>query len=89
MYQLTQAKLGFLIQPFVDKAMAVIKDALNASSLSRRDIDDVILVGGSTRICILRNAILEYFNLQPKDNVNVDTIVCRRSVCLLRLQRYD
>jgi len=73
--QLTQAKLGFLIQSFVDKAMAVIKDALNASSLSRRDIDDVILVGGSTRILVLREAILKYFNLQPRDNVNVDTIV--------------
>ena len=72
---LTQTKLGEVIKPLIDKAMNVIEDALGACVLKKEDINDVILVGGSTRIPVLRDTILQFFNLPPKDNANVDTIV--------------
>ena len=72
---MTRSRLEMIIKPFIDRAMDVIKDALQASGLEKGDINDVILVGGSTRIPVMRDAILKYFNLPPKDNANVDSIV--------------
>ena len=73
--QMTRSRLEMIIKPFINRAMDVIKDALDACGLENGDINDVILVGGSTRIPVMRDAILNYFNLPPKDNANVDTIV--------------
>ena len=73
--QMTRNRLEMIITPFINRAMDVINDALEACGLEKGDINDVILVGGSTRIPVMRDAILNYFNLPPKDNANVDTIV--------------
>ena len=73
--QMTRSRLEIIIKPFIDRAMDVIKDALEACGLEKGDINDVILYGGSTCIPIMRDTILNYFNLPPKDNADVYSIV--------------
>ena len=73
--QMTRYRLEMIIKPFIDRAMDVIKDALEACGLEKGDINDVILYGGSTCIPIMRDTILNYFNLPPKDNADVYSIV--------------
>ena len=73
--QMTRYRLEMIIKPLIDRAMDVIKDALEACGLEKGDINDVILYGGSTCIPVMRDTILNYFNLPPKDNADVYSIV--------------
>lgn len=70
-------KLEFqqLIKPLVDKSIASCQKALADADLTIQNIDEVILVGGSTRVPYVRAAVSEFFGKQTKHDINPDEVV--------------
>lgn len=73
--RLNRATFDNMISGFVDKAMNIAKDALNAANLKPSDIDEILLVGGSTRIPLIREEIKKYFGKEGNKSVNPDEAV--------------
>lgn len=66
------------IQRTIDKMDALFeKDAVQDEGIGKGDIDNVLLVGGSTRIPLVRDRVEEFFEQEPKYNVDPDTVVAR------------
>ena len=73
--KMTRAKLEELTREFIDRAMVITKRAMDASPFKTGDIQEVILVGGQTRMPALQKAVQEYFGKQPNMSVNPDEVV--------------
>jgi len=73
--KLTRARLEEMIKDIVDRTMDIVKRALEAARLTPQDIDDVVLVGGSTRIPLVQQKIKEFFGKEPHKGVNPDEVV--------------
>jgi molecular chaperone DnaK len=72
---LTKAKFEQMISTYVDKTIACCKTALKGAGLKVADIDEVILVGGSTRIPVIQEAVENFFKKKPNKSVNPDEVV--------------
>ncbi len=72
---LTRAQFEKLIDPFLPRMMEPCKTALEQAGLSTSDIDEVLLVGGSTRIPIVQKKVEEFFGRTPSKGVNPDEVV--------------
>ena len=72
---LTKAKFEQLIDDLVKRTIAPCKAALKAADLSTSDIDEIILVGGSTRIPAVQEAVEKFFGKKPSKGVNPDEVV--------------
>lgn len=72
---LTRAKFESLISDLVKRAIEPCKSALKDANLSASDIDEVILVGGSTRIPCVQKAVEDFFGKAPSKSVNPDECV--------------
>ena len=72
---LTRARFEALIAHLVDRAMEPCVQALDDSGLNPTDIDEVILVGGSTRIPAVQQSVAELFGRDPSKTVNPDEVV--------------
>jgi molecular chaperone DnaK len=72
---LTKAKFNQLIEDLVKRTIAPCKKALKAADLSTTDIDEIILVGGSTRIPAVQEAVEKFFGKKPSKGVNPDEVV--------------
>jgi len=64
-----------LISEKVEETITACKNALNDADLSASDIDEVILVGGSTRTPYVKQAVENFFGKKPQDNINPDEVV--------------
>jgi len=64
-----------LIAAKVEETITACKNALNDADLSASDIDEVILVGGSTRTPYVKQAVENFFGKKPQDNINPDEVV--------------
>ncbi|ACO04281.1 MAG TPA: molecular chaperone DnaK [Persephonella sp.] len=73
--KLTRARLEEMIKDLVDRTMDIVKRALEEAKLTPADIDDVVLVGGSTRIPLVQQKIKEFFGKEPHKGVNPDEVV--------------
>jgi molecular chaperone DnaK len=73
--KLTKAKFEQLTAKLVERAIACAKSALKNAGLKTSDIDEVILVGGSTRIPAIQDAIENYVGKKPNRSVNPDEVV--------------
>lgn len=73
--KLTRAQLEELTREFLDRAMQITKRALEASPFKQNEIDEVILVGGQTRMPAIQRAVEEYFGKKPHMGVNPDEVV--------------
>ncbi|MCD5384449.1 MAG: molecular chaperone DnaK [Candidatus Pacebacteria bacterium] len=73
--KLTRAKLTELAQEYIDKAMEITKRAIEASPFKAGDIDEVILVGGQTRMPAISDAVKAYFGKDPNKSINPDEVV--------------
>ena len=73
--KMTRAKLEDLAREFVDRAMAIAKRAMEASPFKNPDINEVILVGGQTRMPAMQKAVEDYFGKKPHMGVNPDEVV--------------
>jgi molecular chaperone DnaK len=72
---LTRAKFEQLIADLVKRTIAPCEKALKAAGLSKSDIDEIILVGGSTRIPAVQEAVEKFFGKAPSKGVNPDEVV--------------
>ncbi len=72
---LQRAKFEQLISEIVERTIAPCRSALQNAGLSTSDIDEVILVGGSTRIPIIQEAVQRFFGKAPSKGVNPDEVV--------------
>ena len=72
---LTKAKFEQLIADLVKRTIEPCQTALKAAGLSKSDIDEIILVGGSTRIPAVQEAVEKFFNKKPSKGVNPDEVV--------------
>lgn len=71
----TRAKLEELAQEYVDRSIDITKRALDASPFKLADIDEVILVGGQTRMPAIHDAVKKLFNKEPNKTINPDEVV--------------
>ena len=72
---LTKAKFDQLIDDLVKKTIDPCKAALKGAGLAKKDIDEIILVGGSTRIPAVQDAVEKFFGKKPSKGVNPDEVV--------------
>ena len=72
---LTKAKFEQLIDDLVKRTIAPCKTALKNAELSISDIDEIVLVGGSTRIPAVQEAVEKFFQKSPSKGVNPDEVV--------------
>ena len=72
---LSRSKFEQMIDPFVKKALKPVRAALKDSGLSKKDIDEVLLVGGSTRMPYVQDAVEKFFGKKPNSSVNPDEVV--------------
>jgi molecular chaperone DnaK len=73
--KITRAKLESLVEDLVQKTIAPCETALKDAGLSAADIDDVILVGGQTRMPLVQEAVKKLFGKEPRRDVNPDEAV--------------
>jgi len=74
-FTLTRSKFESLIQKYLKRIQTCCKQALKDSKLSSVSIDDVVLVGGSTRIPIVKDLAKKLFDREPNTSVNPDEVV--------------
>ncbi len=72
---LTRDTFAGLIQPLVARTIDSCKQAMADAKLQQKDIDHVVLVGGSTRVPIVRDEIENFFKIKPLDDLNPDEVV--------------
>ncbi|MGB1404078.1 MAG: molecular chaperone DnaK [Flavobacteriaceae bacterium] len=72
---LTRANFEQLADSLVKRSMTPVKKALDDAGLSKSDIDEVILVGGSTRIPVIQEEVEKFFGKKPSKGVNPDEVV--------------
>ena len=72
---LSRAKFETLAEPFVTKVIDLAKDCLKDGKLTMNDIDEILLVGGSTRIPLVQETIKKVFGKEPNKSVNPDEAV--------------
>lgn len=73
--KLTRAKFNELTKSLVERTIAPVRDALKEAKLSKNEIDEVILVGGSTRIPAVQEVIKNEIGKEPHRGVNPDEVV--------------
>ncbi|RMH81025.1 MAG: molecular chaperone DnaK [Acidobacteria bacterium] len=73
--KLTRARLEEMIRDLVDRTMDIVRRALEDAKLRPQEIDDVVLVGGSTRIPLVQQKIKDFFGKEPHKGVNPDEVV--------------
>jgi molecular chaperone DnaK len=72
---INRAKFEDLIRDLVERTNQSMKKALDDSGYATGDIDEVLLVGGSTRVPLVQEVVKEFFNKEPNKSVNPDEVV--------------
>ncbi len=75
MREFTRAEFEGLVQPILDRTMGPVKQALADAKLKTEDIDEVVLVGGSTRVPLVRRMVEQFFGRSPHAELNPDEVV--------------
>lgn len=73
--KVTRAKLEELAHEYIDRSIEITKRAMEASGLKKEEIDEIILVGGQTRMPAIYNAVKDLFGKEPNKSVNPDEVV--------------
>ena len=73
--KMTRAKLESLVEDLVERTLAPCKLALNDAGLNASEIDDIILVGGQSRMPLVQQKVQEFFGQEPRKDVNPDEAV--------------
>ena len=74
-YNLTRAKFNELTKDLVDRTMVSVRRALSDAKLTNSDINQILLVGGSTRIPAVQELVTKEFGREPNRSVNPDEVV--------------
>ncbi len=73
--KLSRAKLESLVEELIDRLVPPMEQALRDAGLSRKEVDEVILVGGMTRMPRVQQKVQEFFGKEPHRGVNPDEVV--------------
>lgn len=73
--KITRAKLESLVEELVTKTLEPVKTALSDAGLSASDVNDVILVGGQSRMPMVQKLVADFFGKEPRKDVNPDEAV--------------
>jgi molecular chaperone DnaK len=73
--KLTRAKLESLVEELIDRSLSPLRVALDDAGKSTGEIDEVILVGGQTRMPMVQEKVTEFFGKEPRKDVNPDEAV--------------
>ena len=73
--KLSRAKFEDLVKDYIDKSISLVKDALKGAKLEPKDIEEIILVGGQTRMPAIQEAVKKLFNKEPNKSINPDEVV--------------
>ncbi len=73
--KLTRAKLEDLVREYISRSIEITKKAVEDSGFQISDIDEIILVGGQTRMPAIQNAVKELFGKEPNRSINPDEVV--------------
>jgi molecular chaperone DnaK len=73
--RLSRAKLEQMMSPLVERSMEPVKKALQDAKKTPKDIAEVILVGGSTRVPLVKETVKKFFGKDPHQGVNPDEVV--------------
>jgi molecular chaperone HscA len=74
-FSITKQQFEELITPLVDKTIACCKNALKDAELKTKDIDVIVMVGGSTRVPLVKQSVSNFFGKPVNDSVNPDEVV--------------
>jgi len=74
-HDFTRGALDALIRPVVDRTMGPVKQALADAQLKPADMDEIVLVGGTTRTPLIRRTVQEFFGRKPHIELNPDEVV--------------
>ena len=75
LYKLSRAQVENLTQEYVDKAIDLVKQTLKEAKVSPQDIDEIILVGGQTRMPAIQEAVKNLFGKEVNKTINPDEVV--------------
>ena len=64
-----------MIQSFVDKTIQCCKNALADANLTSNEIDEIVMVGGSTRVPLVKGSVSKFFGREVHDELNPDEVV--------------
>lgn len=73
--KLTRAKLESLVQDYIDKSIELTKETVKSANFKLEDVDEVLLVGGQTRMPAIQEAVKKLFNKEPHRGINPDEVV--------------
>ena len=74
-HKITRAKLESLVEDLVDKSIEPLKLALKDAKISKSEIDEILLVGGQTRMPLVQKKVAEFFGKDPRKDLNPDEAV--------------
>ena len=74
-HKITRAKLESLVEDLVDRSLAPLKLALEDAKLSVGDINEILLVGGQTRMPMVQQKVKDFFGKEPRKDLNPDEAV--------------
>ena len=75
LYKLSRAQLEGLVQEYIDKSITLVKQTFQEAKLSPQDIQEVVLVGGQTRMPAMQEAVKQLFQKEPNKSINPDEVV--------------
>jgi molecular chaperone DnaK len=73
--QLTRSKFEQMVRPLIERTMEPVRRALDDAKKKPSEIDEVVLVGGSTRIPLVQDTVIKFFGKEPHKGVNPDEVV--------------
>ena len=74
-FSITQSIFAELAKPLIDRTLKACTNALSDAKLKHEDIDNIIMVGGSTRMPLVKSAVAAFFGKEVYDKVNPDEVV--------------
>lgn len=73
--KLTRSKLEELVRDYIDRSIELVDGVLKEAKLTPKDLDEIILVGGQTRMPAMVQAVKQYFGREPHKDINPDEVV--------------
>ena len=73
--KLSRAKLEAMVKPLIDKSFEAVKSCLKDAKVEPKDIDEVVLVGGMTRMPAVQKSVQDFFGKEPHKGINPDEVV--------------
>jgi len=75
LFKLSRAQLENMVGDYIEKSIKLVKQTLKEAKLEPKDIEEIVLVGGQTRMPAIQEAVKKLFNKEPNKSINPDEVV--------------